>query len=68
MGILKDQERRQKEYAKVRGQKGHPGHRQQLLQPKEVVDLIPERFTCECRRFKQVEEFYVHLQIEFPKH
>jgi transposase len=49
------------------GQKGHPGHRQQLLQPKEVVDLMPERCPCGCRRFKQVEEFYVHQQIEFPE-
>ena len=36
-----------KKTRKCGGQKGHPGHRQQLLQPKEVVDLIPERFTCD---------------------
>jgi transposase len=67
-GPFKKPKRDAKKKARKRGgQKGHPGHRQQLLQPKEVVDLMPQRCPCGCRRFKQVEEFYVHQQIEFPE-
>lgn len=56
-----------KKKRKPGGQKGHPGHRQQLLEPKEILKLVPKQCVCGCRQFKQVEEFYIHQQIELPE-
>jgi len=49
------------------GQKGHCGHRQQLLEPTEVVPVKPEVCSCGSPEFDQVEAFYTHQQIELPE-
>jgi transposase len=51
------------------GQKGHVGHRQQLLNPTEVVVLEPGRCACGCerRRAGSLRVFYTHQWIELPE-
>jgi transposase len=51
------------------GQKGHAGHRQQLLDPTEVVVLEPGRCACGCerRRAGSLRVFYTHQWIELPE-
>jgi transposase len=49
------------------GQKGHPGHRQQLLSPNEVFDVKPTRCDCGNSKFKNMKTFYTHQQIELPE-
>ncbi len=67
-GPFRKPERSSKMKKRKRGaQKGHPGHRQQMLEPKEVIKLMPECCSCGCRQFNRVKEFYIHQQIEFPE-
>jgi len=51
------------------GQKGHVGHRQELLKPTEVVTLEPGRCTCGCERCRagSLRSFYTHQWIELPE-
>ncbi len=51
------------------GQKGHVGHRQELLKPTEVVSLEPGRCTCGCerRRAGSLRDYYTHQWIELPE-
>src|SRR5687768_2550572 len=48
------------------GQPGHQGHRQVLLAPTTIEDLLPE--TCACGRgeFGRVSPYYTHQVIELP--
>lgn len=47
--------------------KGHRGHRQQMMDPTEVVHVKPKRCWCGGRRFRQLRPFYTHQQIELPQ-
>jgi transposase len=51
------------------GQKGHPGHTQQLLEPTLVEPVLPERCQCGCSTFEtdQMSPFYTHQHIELPQ-
>jgi transposase len=49
------------------GQKGHPGHRQQLLEPTKVVNVKPTECNCGSTKFKNMKAFYTHQQIELPE-
>jgi transposase len=67
-GPFKKPERKRKKGKRKRGgQKGHSGHRQQLLEPTEVVSVKPEVCSCDNRNFDHVESYYTHQQIEFPE-
>lgn len=52
---------------KAGGQKGHKGHRQQLLDPTESFDVRPTECTCGNRQFDQVEPYYTHQKVELPE-
>lgn len=63
----KPERKRKKGKRKRGGQKGHCGHRQQLLEPKEVITVEPEVCSCGSSEFDHVEPFYTHQQIEMPE-
>jgi transposase len=67
-GPFKKPERKKKKGKRKRGgQKGHAGHRQQLLDPTETVPLKPSVCSCGSPVFHHVEPFYTHQQIELPE-
>ena len=47
-------------------QKGHPGHRQKMLEPTRIENIQPP--TCECgsTEFQDISSYHVHQQIELP--
>lgn len=47
--------------------RGHRGHRQQMMDPTEVIHVKPKRCSCGGRRFKQLSPFYTHQQLELPE-
>jgi transposase len=51
------------------GQKGHKGHRQQMLKPTEIVTIAPGPCTCGCTRQRvgSLRPFYTHQWIELPE-
>jgi transposase len=51
------------------GQKGHKGHRQQMLKPTAVVTIEPSFCACGCtrRRVGSLRSFYTHQWIELPE-
>jgi transposase len=46
---------------------GHPGHRQVLLAPTEVLDVKPEACGCGQREFPETQPYYTHQVIELPE-
>lgn len=65
---FKKPERSKKKSKKKRGaQKGHRGHRQQLLKPTEVHKIMPGGCSCGNKKFKKLKAFYTHQQIELPQ-
>lgn len=67
-GPFKKPERKTKKVERKRGgQKGHIGHRQQLLEPTRIVPVKPETCSCGNAQFHHVEPFYTHQQIELPE-
>jgi transposase len=67
-GPFKKPERKRKKGKRKRGgQKGHSGHRQQLLEPTEAVAIKPSACSCGSREFDHVKAFYTHQQIELPE-
>ena len=67
-GPFKKPERKKKEGKRKRGgQKGHSGHRQQLLDPTETVALKPSVCSCGSRQFRHIKAFFTHQQIELPE-
>jgi transposase len=51
------------------GQKGHKGHRQQMLTPTELLTIAPSPCGCGCtrRRVGSLRSFYTHQWIELPE-
>lgn len=49
------------------GQKGHQGHRQQLLDPTESVDVKPTQCSCGAQQFDDTVPYYTHQQVELPE-
>ena len=67
-GLFKKPERKKKKGKRKRGgQKGHCGHRQQLLDPTKVVPIKPDVCSCGNPEFDHVEAYYTHQQIELPE-
>jgi transposase len=48
-------------------QPGHPGHRQVLLIPTEVIAVKPEACGCGQREFPETQPYYTHQVIELPE-
>jgi transposase len=46
---------------------GHPGHRQGLLTPTEVLAARPEACPCGQREFPDTRPYYTHQVIELPE-
>jgi transposase len=46
---------------------GHPGHRQALLAPTEVIAVKPEACGCGQREFPETQPYYTHQVIELPE-
>ena len=51
------------------GQKGHKGHQQKMLEPTEVINVMPHQCNCGSRAFdlNRKELFYTHQHIELPE-
>jgi transposase len=48
-------------------QPGHPGHRQTLLEPTEVIEVKPERCPCGQTALPKTYPYYTHQVIELPE-
>jgi transposase len=46
---------------------GHPGYRQALLAPTEVIEVTPEACPCGQREFPETTPYYTHQVIELPE-
>src|SRR5262249_5319264 len=46
---------------------GHPGHRQALLAPTEVIEVKPESCACGQTEFPATIPYYTHQVIELPE-
>jgi transposase len=49
------------------GKPGHPGHRQVLLAPTSVKDVLPESCACGSGKFDLIQPYYTHQVIELPR-
>jgi transposase len=49
------------------GKPGHPGHRQVLLAPTSVEDVLPESCSCGSGEFELIQPYYTHQVIELPR-
>ena len=46
---------------------GHPGHRQTLLEPTQVIEVEPPACPCGQREFPEATPYYTHQVIELPE-
>jgi transposase len=46
---------------------GHPGYRQVLLAPTEVIEVRPAPCACGQREFPETQPYYTHQVIELPE-
>jgi transposase len=46
---------------------GHPGHRQALLAPTEIIEVKPDPCACGQREFPATTPYYTHQVIELPE-
>jgi transposase len=46
---------------------GHPGYRQALLAPTEIIEVTPEPCACGQREFSATTPYYTHQVIELPE-
>jgi len=51
---------------KPQRKKGHPGAKQQLLEPTEEHHIYPEQCKCGCCEFEGIQRYYTHQHIELP--
>jgi transposase len=51
---------------KAGGKVGHPGHRQALMTPTQVQEVIPERCACGNTTLTHTTPYYTHQVIELP--
>jgi transposase len=45
---------------------GHPGHRQVLLAPTEVIEVTPDVCVCGQKEFPEARAYYTHQVLELP--
>jgi transposase len=53
-------------HRKAGGNPGHPGHRQALLPPTTIHELLPERCLCGNTTFALTKPYHTHQVIELP--
>jgi transposase len=58
-----EQNKRDKVGAKV----GHKGHRQNLMEPINIIPIHPDECHCGCRKIINQKPFYTHQKIELPE-
>jgi transposase len=46
---------------------GHPGHRQALLEPTQVIAVKPEACPCGQQEFPEATPYYTHQVVELPE-
>ena len=46
---------------------GHPGHHQALLEPTQVIAVMPEACPCGQREFPDTAPYYTHQVLELPE-
>ena len=56
-----------KPQGKPGARRGHKGHRQKLMQPTEVVPVMPDECQCGHKEFENIKEFYRHQEVELPE-
>ena len=47
--------------------KGHIGYKQKLMESTNKIDIMPDRCSCGNDKFKEIESFYTHQEIELPE-
>jgi transposase len=57
----------EKPHGKRGAKKGHPGHRQAMLDPTETRHLKPTQCPCGNREFPETAPYYTHQVIELPE-
>jgi len=45
----------------------HPGYRQALLAPTEVIEVTPDVCVCGQQEFPEAKAYYTHQMIELPE-
>jgi transposase len=65
----KQKKKTKKSKTKRGGQKGHKGYQQQMLNPTDTINLMPENCNCGSMSLdpNSIEPFYTHQHIELPK-
>lgn len=65
----KPENKRKKSKRKKGAQKGHKGHKQELLEPTQQQIILPEDCDCGCATFipGTQESYYTHQEIELPE-
>jgi transposase len=54
-------------HGKAGAKVGHQGHRQQLMEPTEVIPVYPDECDCGGKEFANQQPFYTHQEIELPE-
>jgi transposase len=55
------------EHGRPGAKRGHPGHRQALLVPTEIIEATPEACPCGQREFHAPMPYHTHPVIELPE-
>jgi transposase len=55
------------EHGRPGAKRGHPGHRQALLVPTEIIKVTPEACPCGQREFHAPTPYHTHQVIELPE-
>jgi len=65
----KPEAKRKKSKRKKGAQKGHKGHKQELLEPTQEVFILPEDCDCGCSALRPatIKPYYTHQEIELPE-
>jgi transposase len=65
--FVKPEHKKKSSKKKKGGQKGHHGHRQEILKPTKTVQVPPTECSCGCKTITKTKPFYTHQQIELPE-
>jgi transposase len=65
--FVKPERKKKSSKKKKGGQKGHHGHRQEMLKPTKTVPVPPTECSCGCKTITKMKPFYTHQQIELPE-
>jgi transposase len=55
------------EHGQPGAKRGHPGHRQALLVPTEIIEVTPEACPCGQRKFHAPTPYHTHQVIDLPE-